>query len=320
MTFDEIDIPEELDDEHVQAISAHAARLDAARKREDLSEIVGYSKELAESIARVVLVVRGRVMSDSADFGSIITEAHKAIERQPGEGLAGSDEIVRRTAQSAKGLVTDLGRLRNEVGTGHGRATLPDVVEEQARIAADATVVWARWILGRLPSYLLADVHELIKHLGGGTFYKGDLTARLAAVDLSSLAPDEAQALGVAIGRRTVRETFNVRIEGVNPVIAQPERFPAPYRAGLVRGLLFNEQGTLCTWPWAVQLVVDLLLVDDQLEVLLGNVVPLIASSDWLAPHGSPSPTFKKVAKTARAATSRLPANAREPWEQAWKR
>ncbi len=188
MTFYEIEVPEELDDEHVQAISAHAARLDAARKREDLSEIVGYSKELAESIARVVLVVRGRVMSDSVDFGSIITEAHRAIERQPGEGLAGSHEIVRRTAQSAKGLVTDLGRLRNEVGTGHGRATLPDVVEEQARIAADATVVWARWILGRLPSYLLADVHELIKHLGGGTFYKGDLTARLAAVDLASLA------------------------------------------------------------------------------------------------------------------------------------
>ena len=320
MTFYQIDVPDELDDEHVQAISAHAERLDASREREDLSEIVGYSKELAESIARVILVVRGRVVSDRADYGSIITEAHMAVERQPGEGLAGSDEVVRKTAQSAKGLVTELGRLRNAVGTGHGRATLPDVVEEQARIAVDATVVWARWILGRLPSYLLADVHELIKHLSGGAFYKGDLTARLAAVDLSTLAPDEAQALGVAIGRRTVRETFNVRIEGVDPAIAHPERYPAPYRAGLVRGLLFNEQGTLCTWPWTVQLVVNLLLVDDQLETLLEDVAPLIASSGWLAPHGSPTPTFKQVAKTARAATGRLPANAREPWERAWER
>ena len=106
-------------------------------------------------------------------------------------------------------------------------------------------------MLRRLPSYLLSDVHELIRHLGGGTFYKGDLTARLAAVDLSRLAPDKAQALGVAVGRRTIRETFNVKIEGVDTVIANPERYPAPYRAGLVRGLLLNEQGTLCTWPWA---------------------------------------------------------------------
>ena len=259
-------------------------------------------------------------LSDSSDFGAVITAAHKAVERQPGEGLASSDEAVRKIAQSAKGLVKDLGQLRNAVGTGHGRATPPEVVEEQARISTDATMVWARWMLRRLPSYLLSDVRELIKHLGGGPFYKGDLTARLAAVDLSTLAPDEAQALGVAVGRRTVRETFNVRIEGVEAVIRYPERYPARYRAGLVRGLLLNEQGTLCTWPWAVQLVVNLLLVDDQLEALLGEIVPFIASSGWLAPHGSPPPTFKQVAKTAREDTSRLPANAREPWERAWKR
>ena len=320
MTFYEIDVPEELDDDYVKAISTHAARLDAARKREDLSDIVGCAKELAESIARIVLAVRGQVLSDSSDFGAVITESHRAVERQPGEGLASSDEAVRRIAQSAKGLVKDLGQIRNAVGTGHGRATPPEVVEEQARISTDATMVWARWMLRRLPSYLLSDVHELIRHLGGGTFYKGDLTARLAAVDLSRLAPDKAQALGVAVGRRTVRETFNVKIEGVDTVIANPERYPAPYRAGLVRGLLLNDQGTLCTWPWAVHLVVNLLLVDDQLEALLGEIVPLIASSGWLAPHGSPPPTFKQVAKTARAATSRLPTDAREPWEQAWKR
>ena len=281
VTFDEIEIPAELDEEYARAISAHAERLDAARKRKDLSDIVGCSKELAESIARVVLAVRGQVVSDSTDFGSVITEAHRAVERQPGEGLASSDEAVRQIAQSAKGLVKDLGQIRNAVGTGHGRAKPPEVVEEQARISIDATMVWARWMLRRLPSYLLSDVHELIKHLGGGAFYKGDLTARLAAVDLPRLAPDEAQALGIAVGRRTVRETFNVRIEGVDTAIANPERYPPPYRAGLVRGLLLNEQGTLCTWPWAVHLVVNLLSVDDQLEALIGEIVPIIASSDW---------------------------------------
>ncbi len=321
--FKEINVPPELDEEHRAAISAHAERLDAARERKDLSDAVGCAKELAESVARVVLEVRGDVQSDSSDFTSIITAAHRAVERQPGEGLAGSDEAVRKMAQSAKGLVTELAQLRNAVGTGHGRANLPPVVEEQARTATDATIVWARWMLRRLPSYLLSDVRELIRHLGGRSFYKGDLTARLEAVDLSSLTPEDTRALGVAVGRRTVRQTFLVRIEGVEPVIGYPERYPAAYRAGLVYGLLFNEQGALCTQATAVSLVIDLLLVDDQLAVLLGEIAPLIESSGWIAPalgSSTPTPTLVEVVEGALEAASRLPAEVREIWIQAWNR
>lgn len=321
--FKEINVPSELDEEHRAAISAHAERMDAAQEREDLSDAVGCAKELAESVARVVLDVRGEVQSDSSDFKSIITAAHKAVERQPGEGLAGSDEAVRKMAQSAKGLVTELAQLRNAVGTGHGRAKLPPVVEEQGRIATDATIVWARWMLGRLPSYLLSDVRELIRHLGGRPFYKGDLTTRLEAVDLSSLTPEDAQALGVAVGRRTVRQTFLVRIEGVEPVIKYPERYPAAYRAGLVYGLLFNEQGALCTQATAVSLAVDLLLVDDQMAALLNEIAPLIESSGWIAPSlgsSTPTPTLEEVVEKAVEAASRLPADIRDTWIQAWER
>ena len=321
--FKEINVPSELDEEHRAAISAHAERLDAARERKDLSDAVGCAKELAESVARVVLDVRGDVQSDSSDFTSIITTAHRAVERQPGEGRAGSDEAARKMAQSAKGLVTELAQLRNAVGTGHGRANLPPVVEEQARIATDATIVWARWMLGRLPSYLLSDVRELIRHLGGRSFYKGDLTARLEAVDLSSLPPEDARALGVAVGRRTVRQTFLVRIEGVEPAIGYPERYPAAYRAGLVYGLLFNEQGALCTQATAVSLVVDLLLVDDQLAVLPSEIAPLIESSGWIAPAlgaSTPTPTLAEVVEGALEAASRLPADVRDTWIQAWYR
>ena len=321
VTFYEIKIPAELDEEHRAAISAHAERLDAAREREDLSDAIGCAKELAESVARVVLDARGQVMSDSSDFTSIITAAHKAVERQPGEGLAGSDEAVRKMAQSAKGLVTELSRLRNEVGTGHGRAKLPLVVEEQARIATDATIVWSRWMLGRLPSYLLSNVRELIKHLDGRGFRKGLLTARLNAVNLPSLASEDARALGVAVGRRTVRQTFLVRIEGVEPAIEYPEHYCAAYRTGLVYGLLFNAQGALSTQSAAVSLVVDLLMVDDQLTVLLNEIAPLIESSGWIAPPlGSSTPALEKVIEGALEAASRLPAEVRDTWVRAWKR
>ena len=321
MTFHELDVPAELDAKYADAIRAHAGRLDEARNVEDLSDVVGRAKELAESIARVVLDVRGTLLGDSADFGSIIAAAHKAVDRQPGQGLAGSDDAVKRVAQSAKGLVTELGRLRNAVGTGHGRATLPPVVEEQALVAVDATVVWARWILRRLPSYLLSDVHKLIQDLGYLSFFRGDLTARLEAVDLWNLEGEQAHALGVAIGRRTVRETFTVRGEGVERAIADPEHFPTTFRAGLVHGLLFNEQGTLCTRSFAVGHVVDLLLVDAGLHELLGEIAPLIASSGWIAPQGgSSTPTLKQIAKAAIGETDRLPANARDEWVQAWSR
>ena len=314
-------MPSELDDEYRAAISAHVERLDAARDHGDLSGVVGCAKELAESIARVVLDVRGQVLSDSRGFTSIITAAHKAVERQPGEGLAGSDEAVRKMAQSAKGLVTELAQLRNAVGTGHGRARLPPVVEEQARVATDATIVWARWMLGRLPSYLLSDVRELIKHLGRGQFRQGLLAARLTAVDLPNLETDDARALGIAVGRRTVGETFLVKIEGVDPVIDHPGRYPAAYRAGVVRGLLFNEQGALCTRASAVSLAVDLLSVDDQVEALLDEIAQLITSSGWIPPpHGHPTPTLREVAKEATRAAGRLPAGVRDTWVRAWKR
>ena len=316
-----IDIPPELDSKHVDAISEHVGRLEAASVRADLSDIVGCAKELAESIARVVLGVRGRTPSDKADYRSIVTQASRAVERQPGEGLAGSDEAVRKMAQSAKGLVSELGQLRNAVGTGHGRATLPSVVEEHARVATDAVVVWARWILGRLPSYLLSDVYALIGHLDGGMLHKGYLTARLEAVDLSTLEADEARALGVAVGRRTVGETFLARIEGVDPVVLHPGRFPAAYRARLVRGLLFNDQGALSTRVSAIHLVVDLLLVDDRLDDLLGEIAPLIESSGWIAPpYGSDRPNLNQATSTAMEAISRFPANVRSAWEEAWMR
>lgn len=313
-----LEVPTELDDAHRAAIAQHASRLDAARERNDLSDVVGCAKELAECIARIVLAVRGSTVASNPDFGSLITEAHRAVERQPGQGLAHSDATVRAVAQHAKGFVKDLGTLRNQVGTGHGRSVLPAVVEEHALIAVDAALVWTRWVLRRLPAYLLSDPQQLVSLLSSGIFYKGDLAARLDAIDLAQ-DPDAARAIGVAVGRRAVGETFNVRIEGIDRVLVSPGAYPAEYRSGLVCGLLFDEQGAMSTTPTALALAIDLLLVDERGESLLSDLSAIIASARWTPTDRLPTPpTLDAVVLAARSMTTRLPVEWRSSWLDAW--
>ena len=88
-------------------------------------------------------------------------------------------------------------------------------------------------------------------------------------------------------------------------------------------GLLFNEQGALCTQATAVSLVVDLLLVDDQLEARVDEIAPLIESSGWIAPQlgsSTPTPTLEEVVEEALDAASWLPADVRDTWVRAWER
>lgn len=317
--FPEIDVPTEVDRDSAAAIRSHVGRLRAAQERNDLSDVVGCAKEVAESVARVVLAARGRVLSNNASFRELIGEAHRCLDRQPGEGIA-SDPSVRRMAQSAKGLVEELGQLRNDVGTGHGRASTPTVLVEHAEIATDAVTVWARWALRRLPAFINSDLNDLLQLLQGGTFYKGTLRSRLDAIGLSNLEARDAHALGLAIGRRTIGETFMVRIEGVDPVIAQPGRFSSDFRSGLIEGLLFDVNGALSTTASGVGLAVDLLLVDDELPARLSEIAPTISTAGWIAPYGSPPPTLETVSAAANSATSRFPADVRDQWKDAWTR
>ncbi|MCQ3813878.1 MAG: abortive infection family protein [Acidimicrobiia bacterium] len=331
MAFYKLDIPEGLGSKYVASINKQVERLDLARESQDLSDFVGRSKELVECVARVVIGIRKLTLSDNADFGSVVTQAHKAVDRQPGRGHAGSDPAVKKMAQAAKNLVSELGNLRNSVGTGHGRATLPPVVEEQALIAVDATVVWTRWILGRLDSYLRSDVKALIESLCKfDTFVKGELTKRLDEINLLSLWDKRAQELGVAIGRRSAKGTFNVQEEGVDRAISSPEQFPTAYREGLLTGLLLTETGMLNPVPSSVELVVELLLVDENLNSRLDKIAPLIEFSGWFVKSRSSVPTPQEiteaefaaaqVTKAAIAATKKLPKEARKRRIKAWQK
>lgn len=128
--------PKVLNREAWQAISEAVERLHRGREQDDIPGAVGAAKELCEGVARVILAQRGRNLGHDASYERLINEAHKAIDRQPGPGLA-NDPEVRTMAQSAKALACQLGPMRNQRGTGHGRALPPDVAIEHAQIGCE---------------------------------------------------------------------------------------------------------------------------------------------------------------------------------------
>ena len=99
--------------------------------------VIGTAKELCEAIAKVVVAERGGTLSGAADLPDVVTAAHKALEFQPGEGVA-NDPETRKVAQGLKSIVLGLGELRNRRGTGHGRATPGNAVEEHVDLAYEA--------------------------------------------------------------------------------------------------------------------------------------------------------------------------------------
>jgi hypothetical protein len=305
--------PEGLNDEAWQAILKVATRLHLARDRDDISAAIGAAKELCECVARVILAQRGHSLGSNASYDEVINAAHRAIERQPGTGLA-ADEDVRRIAQGAKSIVCALGPMRNQRGTGHGRSHPPDVEVEHALIACDAAFLWCRWSLRRLGPYILGDVSALVNKLRQDTFYKGELTERLAAVDLARCSEHDAHLLGLAVGQRTVRETFNVRIEGVEAAIADADAWPAAYRAGVIEGLLFSADGTLTTSPRAVDLAAQLVAVQPDPIQILDRLGALATNAGWASPPIQIPPDIEDVTTAIRTAAIRHPGVLRASW------
>jgi hypothetical protein len=98
-----LDRPTGIEDPSWAAITATIERLGRATNAGDLSQAVGVAKELVESVARSVLVVRGEVVPENAAFTGVVAKAHEMLERQPGKGLTQA-EPLRSVMQNAKAM------------------------------------------------------------------------------------------------------------------------------------------------------------------------------------------------------------------------
>jgi len=292
-----------LSTEHWNAIDDALHRLERAASGTDFLLIVGCAKELCESVTKVVLASRSSAHGQ-LDFGQLVTEAHRSLDSVPNEGRA-ADEPMRAIVHAARKLVIGVGRLRNDFGTGHGRAVVPPVTVEHATLAIGAALIWCRWALTRLDAVLANTVDALVMEVEGSGFRRGLLTQRLYDIGLNTLPDDDAERLGRAVAQRGGRrETFVVWGDGVRAAAERPSDFPAAYRRGLVSGLFFDPNGYLRTSPLLVTTAASIAASLDDLAF----VERLRADIDGaVVGYGMSSANMAEVAEAVRAEATRFP-------------
>jgi len=284
----------------------------------DLSEVVGKSKELVETVARVVVMSVEGTVNEKLEFQPTVKAAHKALDRQPGVGLADS-EPVRAIAKSAQTLATSLAPLRNAFGTGHGRARVPDVVQETATLCVEAALLWSRWALRRL-GHLLADYpNDLIAAVHTGTSQRA-LRDKFAAAALSQQPPEVQHLIGVAFGRQSAGGFFNATEVGVEPAIdGGYDDYPLAYRQGLLEGMLLVAEGTVGLTDFYTKWFVSLLasLPDDQANDTMTQLAEKVDGADWIAAwRRDTAVNPESVLDALRREGARLPAGHASSFEE----
>jgi hypothetical protein len=276
--------PEALDSDSWAAIRHQVDELTDACKADKPMAVVGAAKELVESIARVVLAVRGNQAEKDIAFEKLLTLAHWELEKPGGDGLS-DDERVRNTASMARKLITKVGLVRNDYGDGHGREVLPYVPDEVVETYLDGSLLWSRWALRRLHHYIDGDVQALIRDLHGSNFRGGELSRRLDAAGIPRLSEEDQRAVGVAVGQCASDDFHIAWKEGVEPCMESTNtgRWPLRYREGLAEGLFLSREGEV-RFRWdasSPSAAAAVLIPHPKREQILAELVKKLDGAPW---------------------------------------
>lgn len=283
----QIDISEHLDADQVTQIESTVSRISNAVKNGDLALAIGSAKDLSESMAKIAIYSAGGSFTSSDSFKSLISSAHKALDRHP-NNVAEVNASFRTVIQSQKNIVGELGTLRNDFGTGHGHARWQQIDHEIALTSIEAALIWCRWAMRRLDDLLANSPNTLRKQLDDGTsFYKGDLTRKLRKIDLPSLDEVSQRAIGVSVARRARTGTFNVAEEGIDACLNQTAivNWTKQYKLGLILGLVSNTEGQIYVTRESIKRVRKLLWLlnnlSDEIGFLTENLSGMMPASSF---------------------------------------
>jgi hypothetical protein len=135
--------------EDFTGIRAEIDRLEKAVP-DDPSAAVGRAKNLVEATAKAVLAYRGLTVGSDEQMPALAAKAMEELGVHPKQAST-EREQVRRLLGRLQGMVQDLAELRNEVGDGHGSATVPQALESRhGRLAVWAALGWCSYMLDTL--------------------------------------------------------------------------------------------------------------------------------------------------------------------------
>jgi hypothetical protein len=261
--------------DQIALIDESVNRINLAVKNGDLALAIGCSKDLSESIAKIAIYTVGGTFASSDSYKSLISAAHKAVDRQPTD-VAEVHTSFRVIIQAQKNIVGELGILRNDFGTGHGHARRLKIENELALTSIEACLIWSRWMMRRLDDLLANSPNTLRKQLDdGGLFYGGDLTKMLQKVNLPKLDEVAQRAIGVSVARRARTGTYNVAGEGIEACLnrAPAVNWTRNYKLGLIIGLVSNTEGQIYLTRQSLNLVEKILLLENKLPETISFLI-----------------------------------------------
>lgn len=136
------------------AIREHLGRLASSIDTDPrLAVAVAVAKDLVESTAKLVLRETRIAYTRSDDLPALVARAQEALALHPAGVKDSTDEAaaLRTILGSLIRLTQGVTELRNQVGVGHGRESVPAWVRPRhARLAAGAATTWCNLMLETL--------------------------------------------------------------------------------------------------------------------------------------------------------------------------
>ena len=127
------------------AVREHVRRMHSALGEGDSALLLGSSKELLESTAKIVLTRVGE--THPAKYPALVTHALEVLMLHPKSDPSQREDLmdpVRKILGGVLQIAIGIHELRNERGTGHGRAEAPvNLTDRHGRLAAGAAYLVA---------------------------------------------------------------------------------------------------------------------------------------------------------------------------------
>lgn len=129
----------------------HLARLERGLP-DDPAAVIGSSKELIESVCKLVLQRLEIEYEETEDVPALVKSTLKTLKLHPESfaPTAPGGEAVKRILGSLASVAVGVAELRNRIGTGHGRGVVFKLSARHAHLSASAATTFARFLLETL--------------------------------------------------------------------------------------------------------------------------------------------------------------------------